>query len=57
MIMSYEEFKKKLDEAIKSDDDLYYELLVTVIKNPKRYTGIFRLTNAKMKLQICMVCL
>lgn len=48
--MPYEEFKRKLDEKIKSDDDFYYELLVTVIKNPNRYTGIFRLSNAKTKL-------
>lgn len=50
MIMSYEEFKRKLDEKIKSDEDFYYELLVTVIKYPNRYTGIFRLSNAKTKL-------
>lgn len=50
MIMSYEEFKRKLDDKIKSDSDFYYELLVTVIKNPNRYTGIFRLSNAKTKL-------
>ena len=50
MIMPYEDFKRKLDEKVKSDDDFYYELLVTVIKNPNRYTGIFRLSNAKTKL-------
>lgn len=50
MLMSYEQFKRKLDEKIKTDNDFYYELLVTVIKNPQRYTGFFRLSNAKTKL-------
>lgn len=50
MIMTYEEFVGKLNEKIKSDNDFCYELLVTVIKNPNRYTGIFRLSNAKTKL-------
>ena len=50
MIKSYVEFTRKLNEKIKSDDSFYYELLVTVIKNPNRYTGIFRLSNAKTKL-------
>jgi len=50
MIKTYDEFISKLNEKIKSDDSFYYELLVTVIKNPNRYTGIFRLSNAKTKL-------
>lgn len=50
MIKTYEEFIDKLHQKIKSDEELYYELLVTVVKNPNRYTGIFRLSNAKTKL-------
>ena len=50
MIMTYEHFIQKLNNRIKSDDSFFYELLVTVVKNPNRYTGIFRLSNAKTKL-------
>lgn len=50
MLMSYEEFKRKLDEKIKTDDEFYYELLKTVVEYPYRYTGFFRLSNAKTKL-------
>ena len=48
--MEYSQFIIKLDDRIKSDDNFNYELLKTVIKNPNRYTGIFRLSNAKTKL-------
>lgn len=48
--MDYELFVEKLHKRSKSDDSFYYELLVTVIKNPNRYKGIFRLSNAKTKL-------
>lgn len=50
MILTYEYFINKLNEKIKSDADFCYELLKTVIANPNRYTGIFRLSNAKTKL-------
>ena len=50
MYFTYEYFVNKLNERIKSDENFYYELLVNVINNPKRYTGVFRLTNAKTKL-------
>lgn len=50
MIKNYEDFADELNTKIKSDDDFYYELLITVIKNPQRYTGIFRVSNAKTKL-------
>lgn len=50
MIMTYEHFIERLNNRIKSDDSFFYELLVTVVKNPNRYTGIFRLSNAKTKL-------
>lgn len=49
MLKSYEEFIDALNNNLK-DDDFVYELLVTVIENPNRYTGIFRLSNAKTKL-------
>lgn len=50
MIISYEQFISELNTKIKSDADFNYELLETVISNPHRYTGIFRLSNAKTKL-------
>ena len=50
MIFSYDHFISKLNAKIKSDNAFYYELLETVVSNPHRYTGIFRLSNAKMKL-------
>lgn len=48
--MTYEHFIEVLAKKIKNDDDFYYNLLETVVKNPNRYTGIFRLSNAKTKL-------
>ena len=48
--MNYEDFTDELNAKIKSDEDFYYELLITVIKNPQRYTGIFRVSNARTKL-------
>lgn len=39
-----------MNSRIKSDQQFYNELLITVLQNPNRYTGIFRLSNAKTKL-------
>ena len=50
MILSYASFMDKLNKKIKSGDDFYLELLETVIDNPSRYCGLFRLSNAKTKL-------
>ena len=50
MIKNCEDFADELNAKIKSDSDFYYELLITVIKNPQRYTGIFRVSNARTKL-------
>ncbi len=50
MTFTYEYFADKLNAKIKSDESFIYELLVTVVKKPNRYTGIFRLSNAKTKL-------
>ena len=50
MMKKYEDFAHELSGKIKSDDEFYYELLITVIKNPERYTGIFRASNARTKL-------
>ena len=47
--MTYLEFKQKLDQKVFTDD-LNYEILLTCLKNPERYTGLFRITNAKTKL-------
>ena len=50
MIITYEEFVNELHKKIKSGNDFYLELLKTVIDNPNRYCGLFRLSNAKTKL-------
>ena len=53
MIMCYEEFEARLNACITSvshGKDFCYELLVTVVSNPCRYTGLFRLSNVKDKL-------
>ena len=50
MIITYEDFIFILNSKIKSDDEFFYELLCTVVSNPNRYTGIFRLSSAKTKL-------
>ncbi|WP_139453020.1 HpyAIV family type II restriction enzyme [Campylobacter armoricus] len=47
--MNYQNFKNKLDVRI-FGEDLNYEILLTVLNNPKRYIGLFRITNAKTKL-------
>lgn len=47
--MKYEEFKQQLNLQI-FGEDLHYDILTTVIKNPHRYIGLFRITNAKTKL-------
>lgn len=50
MMISYDEFYEVLSKKIKTDSNFHYELLKTVINNPKRYTGIFRLSNARTKI-------
>ena len=47
--MTYENFKNRLNNKV-FGEDLNYEILLTVLQNPKRYIGIFRITNAKTKL-------
>lgn len=47
--MTYESFKNKLNLKI-FGQDLNYEIVLNVLKNPKRYIGLFRITNAKTKL-------
>ena len=50
MIITYEEFCEKLTHLIHSGEDFYDSLLKTIIDNPTRYCGLFRLSNAKTKL-------
>lgn len=50
MIITYEEFCRLLTEHIQTGEAFYESLLVNVIENPYRYCGLFRLSNAKMKL-------
>ncbi|MDK4625402.1 HpyAIV family type II restriction enzyme [Kingella kingae] len=47
--MKYKDFKNKLQTRI-FGVDLNLEILTTVIENPDRYIGLFRVTNAKTKL-------
>ena len=47
--MDYEVFSSKLNQKI-FGDDLNKEILLTCFKNPERYIGLFRITNAKTKL-------
>lgn len=50
MIITYEEFCDLLSKHIQTGEDFYLSLLKTVIDNPSRYCGLFRLSNAKTKL-------
>lgn len=48
--MSYDCFVNKLNEKIKFTNNFYVKLLETIIDNPGRYCGLFRLSNSKTKL-------
>jgi len=50
MIITYDEFCELLLKRIQEGEDFYLNLLETVIDNPSRYCGLFRLSNAKTKL-------
>lgn len=50
MYITYDDFIKKLNSKFVNGQDFYIELLKTVIDNPTRYTGIFRVSSAKTKL-------
>lgn len=50
MIISYSEFCNLLLKHIQTGEHFYLSLLETVIDNPSRYCGLFRLSNAKSKL-------
>lgn len=50
MINTYENFSNKLNLKIRDGVDFYKEIITTIIKNPYRYAGLFRLSNAKTKL-------
>ena len=47
--MQYSDFKNMLKTEV-FGQDLNYQILKTVIENPQRYIGIFRVTSAKTKL-------
>ncbi len=47
--MQYSDFKKMLKKEV-FGEDLNYQILKTVIDNPQRYIGIFRVTSTKTKL-------
>lgn len=48
--MTYEHFKERLNYIVRTDEEFLFQLLCNIIKNPNRYTGIFRLSNPKTKL-------
>ena len=50
MIISTKEFFDFFKKEIEDGEDFFLNLLKTVIDNPTRYCGLFRLSNAKMKL-------
>lgn len=50
MLITYDQFIEKLNSRVKGGTDFYKQLLETVIDNPSRYSGLFRLSNAKTKL-------
>lgn len=50
MLIDYDEFSELVNKHIKKGEDFYVNLLETIIDNPTRYCGLFRLSNAKMKL-------
>ncbi len=50
VIISYDEFYNLLSKHFQNGDDFYLSLLQTVINNPSRYSGLFRLSNAKSKI-------
>ena len=50
MIITYDEFYNSLTKHIQAGDDFYLTLLITIIEQPERYCGLFRLSNARNKL-------
>ena len=49
-MIPYEDFISELNRTIKYDAEFYRDLLEKVIDNPRRYTGIFRISNVRTKL-------
>lgn len=47
-IITYNEFRQILNSTI--NENMLYDLLVTIIKYPQRYTGLFRISNPHDKL-------
>ncbi|UUM19689.1 MULTISPECIES: HpyAIV family type II restriction enzyme [unclassified Mycoplasma] len=50
MFISQEEFNEIVSKHLKEGDDFYYLLLIKIINNPTRFSGLFRLSNARQKL-------
>lgn len=49
-MINYEIFVETLNKRIKLGTDFYVDLLEKIVKDPSRYTGVFRLSNAKTKV-------
>ena len=49
-MIPYEDFISELNRTIKYDAEFYRDLLEKVIDNPRRSTGIFRISNVRTKL-------
>ncbi|BAP01062.1 type II restriction modification system endonuclease [Mycoplasmopsis californica HAZ160_1] len=50
MFISYDQFAEKLNNRLRSINQEYNKLLISIIQWPQRYTGIYRITNVKTKL-------
>ncbi|WP_033161352.1 HpyAIV family type II restriction enzyme [[Mycoplasma] collis] len=50
MFLTYEEFANRLIKKISLNKSFYINLLITMINNPERYCGLFRLSNIETKL-------
>ena len=49
-MIDYNDFSDLLNNRVLKGQDFYNDLLVNLIMHPERYTGLFRLSNAKTKL-------
>jgi len=48
--MDYQKFIKTLNNSINIGANFYESLLINIVKNPQRYSGLFRNSNFKTKL-------
>ena len=51
-IIKYEQFKKKFEKSVKIPNKYYYDLLVNMLHNVRRYVGLFRFANVNTKIKL-----